>query len=73
MSDQKEKKSSVFFKNFIAGLAWMFGATLGFAIVVTTLGVLFNWIGGLPVIGEWLADVITWTNRALETRTSLPH
>ena len=68
----QESKRKIFFKNFIAGIGWMTGATVGFTILFTVLGFVLKWLGGLPVFGEWLADIITWTNKALETHNSLP-
>jgi hypothetical protein len=67
-AEAKEPKRTIFFKNFIAGLGWMTGVTVGFTILVAAVRFLFNWIGGLPLVGEWLAEIITWTNKALEAR-----
>ena len=66
-----EKKHEVFLKNFVAGLGWMTGATLGFALLLTFIGVIFRWLGGLPFIGEFLANLIDLTNKALETKKGL--
>jgi hypothetical protein len=65
------KKRSIFIKNFIAGLGWMTGATLGFALLLTILGIVFSWLGGLPFIGEFIANLIDLTNKALETKRTL--
>ena len=67
-AEVKEQKRTIFYKNFIAGLGWMTGVTVGFTVLVAVLRFLFNWIGGLPLIGELLAEIITWTNKALEAR-----
>ena len=66
------KNKTIFLKNFIGGLGWMLGATVGFALLVAVLSVILNWLGGLPIIGGWIANLIETTNQALETKKSLP-
>jgi len=69
------KKDSIkitFLKGFLSGLGWMIGATIGFALLLTFLTIVINWAGGLPVVGEILANIIEATNRALEARKLIP-
>ena len=54
--------------NFIGGIAWALGATLGIALIAAILGILVNVLGGVPFIGEKLADIVSATNHALKNR-----
>jgi len=60
-----------FLKYFSAGLFWAIGATLGFALFFTILGIILNWLGGLPIIGNFFAHLIEVTNKALEIRKNV--
>ena len=44
-------------KSFLLGIASAFGTTVGLAIVVTILGFIIKWIGGLPVVGHYFLNV----------------
>ena len=59
-------------KGFLAGLGWMIGATIGFALLLAFITLILNWAGGLPVFGEILANIIEATNRALEAKNLIP-
>ncbi len=68
----KSKKRTIFIKNFIAGLGWMAGATIGFAILITLLSLILKWLGGLPLVGDFFANLIEVTNKALKAKEVLP-
>jgi hypothetical protein len=61
-----------FIKGFFSGLGWMFGATVGFALLLTFLSLLLGWAGGLPIVGNLIANIIEVTNRALEAKKLIP-
>ncbi len=61
-----------FVKGFLSGLGWMIGATIGFALLLTFLTLVLNWIDGLPIIGQFLANIIEATNTALEAKKLIP-
>ena len=63
---------SIFFRNFTAGIGFMIGATIGFSIFLAIFSVVLTFLGGLPIIGDFFANVIVVTNRALEVKKSLP-
>ncbi len=44
-------------RGFLMGMASGLGATLGVAIVVSLIGLLIRWLGGLPVVGDWFLDI----------------
>lgn len=57
--------------NFLGGIAWALGTTVGFAIVFAIITFVFNILGGLPVIGGFIASIVEATNKVLEARKSL--
>ena len=44
--------------NFLGGLAWGLGATVGVAIFFAVIGFIGSQIGIVPFIGSFVADVI---------------
>ena len=68
-----EKKSygRLFKKGVIRGIGWAFGVTIGFAIISTVLVVVLRGLGGLPLIGDWLASVVEVTQESLLKRTPI--
>ena len=66
-----EKKRTILLNNIIAGLGWMTGATFGFALLITLISLIFKWLGGLPFIGEFVANIIDVTNQALRTKGTI--
>lgn len=57
--EQVEKKRKIiFFDNFIGGIAWGIGATVGLALVVTLLGFILKNINLIPFVGNFVAGVI---------------
>ncbi len=54
--------------SFVGGIAWAVGLTLGVSLLVYLLGFVATALGGIPVIGEWLAQVIKATLDALQRK-----
>ena len=57
------KKSRINFKNifttnFLGGIAWGLGATVGLAIILTVFGFLINKLNLVPIVGSFMADLI---------------
>jgi hypothetical protein len=67
-TNKPTKLPRIFTANFIGGIAWALGMTIGFAILAYVLGRLLNTIGGLPVIGNYFANIIDSTQKALNNR-----
>lgn len=65
---KKEDLRKIFVKNFIAGIAWGIGATLGLSLIFTLLTTILRRLGGLPIVGSFFADLIDVTFKALEMR-----
>ncbi len=55
----------------VIGIGWAIGVTIGFAIIATLLVLVFNWLGGLPIIGTFFASVIESTLEQLYKRTPI--
>ena len=60
-----------FREGFVNGIGFSFGATVGFAIISTLLVLLFQILGGLPLIGTFVADIVTYTQASLVERTPI--
>ena len=63
---------AIFTRNFTAGVGFMIGATVGFSLFLAIFSLVITFLGGLPVIGNFFANVIEVTNRALDVKRSLP-
>lgn len=51
--------------NFFGGIAWGLGITVGIAFIAYILGGAVSLVGGLPLIGKFLANIVTETLKAL--------
>lgn len=51
--------------NFVGGIAWGLGITVGVALVGYMLGLTVSAFGGLPLVGEFLATVVDATLKSL--------
>lgn len=60
-------------EGFFAGLGWAVGVTIGFVILSTILVVFLKFLGGLPLIGSWIASIVEVTQEQLLRRTPLIH
>lgn len=48
----------ILWNNFVAGIAWALGATLGISIILATLGLIGKSIDFVPIVGSFISDVI---------------
>jgi len=62
-------KRELFKQGFFAGIGWAFGVTIGFVIVSTLLVAVFQRLGGIPIIGSFLASLVEETQKQLLKRT----
>jgi len=58
-----------FREGFISGIGWSFGVTVGFVVVSTVIALTLNILGGLPVIGKFIASIVEETQVQLERRS----
>ncbi|MGI5826117.1 MAG: DUF5665 domain-containing protein [Patescibacteria group bacterium] len=65
--DLKERNWKIFYKNFLGGVGWGLGVTIGATLILALLGSLLRFLGGLPVIGQFFAGIIEATESALNS------
>ena len=54
--------------NFLGGISWALGATVGLAVIVGLVTFILNLLGGLPIVGGFFADIVESTNQALDSK-----
>lgn len=64
-----EKIKTKLLDGFVRGIGWAFGVTLGFVLVSTVVVYIFRALGGLPLIGDFIATVVEETNKQLLQKT----
>ncbi len=55
-----KNKKEIIINNFIGGIAWAVGATIGLAIIVAILGLILRNINLVPFVGNFIADIINF-------------
>jgi hypothetical protein len=60
-------------RGFLIGLASGIGGTLGIALVIILLTLLVGKLGGIPVIGEALRDLLEIINRGADTQSFIQY
>lgn len=53
-------KGQIFLNNFIGGVAWALGATVGLAVILAVLGLIVKNVNLVPYVGNFVADVINF-------------
>jgi hypothetical protein len=61
----------LFKDGFISGLGWSFGVTIGFVLISTLVVAVLSSLGGLPLVGSFIADIVDETQKQLINRTPL--
>ena len=56
----EESKKELIINNFIGGISWALGATVGLAIVVAILGIVVKNINFVPIVGNFVANVLSF-------------
>ena len=67
--NEKTPSRTLFKQGLISGIGWAFGVTIGFVLISTLMVFVLQQLGGLPLIGDWLASVVDATIAQLSTRT----
>lgn len=57
---EQTKKKTIIVNNFLGGMAWGIGATLGFTFLIATLSFLADKVGVIPFIGEFIAEIVEY-------------
>jgi hypothetical protein len=53
-----EPRGKIFVNNFIGGIAWALGATVGLALIVAILTLIVKNVNLIPYVGNFVANVI---------------
>ena len=53
-----KKRKTIFVDNFLGGIAWALGATVGLSIIVAILGLILKNSNFIPFFGNFVAGVI---------------
>ena len=69
--DKIHNKFQNFKQGFIQGVGWSFGVTFGFVIISIILYFILRSLGGLPLIGSWIAKIVEATQLQLLKRNPL--
>lgn len=56
-------------RGFLIGLASGIGGTIGIAIIIVLLTLLVGQLGGIPIIGEALRDLLNIVNRGADNQS----
>lgn len=69
IQDEVTKKGfsvwEMFKDGFISGLGWSFGVTVGFVIISTIVIQILKSLGGLPLVGDFMANIVQATQQQL--------
>jgi hypothetical protein len=66
----KLSQTEIIVSNFIGGLSWALGATVGLALIFTILGIIAKNVNVVPVIGTFVSEII---NFVLSHNPNLQH
>jgi len=64
----KRHLKDIIFNNFVGGIAWGLGATVGVSIVIAILGLILKNINLVPFIGNFVSQI---TNYVLQNNPQL--
>lgn len=59
-SATKLPMKEIIFNNFIGGMFWALGATIGLSIIVTSLGIIAKNVNLVPAVGSFASDVLNF-------------
>lgn len=65
---QDKKLRKIFLDHVVGGIGWGIGATIGLSLFLILVSAILNILGGLPVIGDFFAQLVIVTNNALKNR-----
>ena len=56
-------KKQIIINNFLGGISWGLGATVGLAVVLAILGFVIGKIDFVPIVGDFLSNLTEYTQR----------
>ena len=66
---KKDSYWVVFKHSIVSGIGWSLGVTIGFLLLSSVIVYGLRQLGGLPLVGTWIANVVEVTQSQLESRT----
>lgn len=48
----------ILLRNFLGGIAWAVGITIGFSLLIAALQLLGSYINVIPIVGAFISDII---------------
>jgi len=67
----KRHLKDIILNNFLGGIAWAFGATVGLALVITLLSFLLRQINLVPFIGDFASKITSYVLLNLQNSPQL--
>ncbi len=55
-----KSKLEIFINNFLGGMAWGLGASVGVSLLFTILGIIAAKVGVVPVVGSFVSSVLSF-------------
>lgn len=65
MNNSSESLKRTFVRNFVGGIATALGLTVGIALISYFLSFMVSSLGGLPLVGNFLANIVNLTIESL--------
>ena len=66
----KLSRSEIVFNNFLGGISWGIGATIGLSLLIILLGIIAKEANLVPVVGSFVSQII---NYILATNPNMHH
>lgn len=56
----KLNRKEIMLNNFLGGVAWGTGATIGLSFFLTLVGLIVKKVGLIPIVGSFVSDIISF-------------
>ena len=53
-------RKQIFFNNFLGGIAWALGATVGITIIIVIIGFILKNVDLIPFFGKFVSGILTF-------------
>ena len=67
----KRPFKDIILNNFLGGIAWAVGATLGFSVIIFLLTYVFKNVDWIPFIGNFVSDLTSYVLQNLQNSPQL--
>lgn len=61
--EEKRSRKQILVNNFLAGIAWGIGTTIGVGTILAVLALIISKINFIPVFGSFLAQILEFAIR----------